>query len=646
MPSHCAAGLLRPLTVALVLSLVSGCLGSATKDTVDRQERLKPAPTAQAKETVRDADAVASPAVIRDLAKAEPESSAWTFLERALDAKEVQAELLFLAAAKRFLQAARYEQAEIILARTQYRNAESWVIDQHKLLSAALALAGENPSAAWRLLANTEDAELDNAQRLLRYDLQFRTLFAQEKHHEALALIGNLSLEDGTPEHIDALLQSAFDRLSRLSTEQLDLLRLNPDIVHEDAGWIDLARLYGRTGWNLERLRQELDGWLAEYPGHLATAIARNLRPEACSPAKPSKVALMLPLTSPFSKAASAFHDGYLNLYETDNPSTRPIIELYDFGEDLDAVGKLYRQAVAAGSDLVIGPLGRDAVSKLVAGSRLPVPTLLLGSHDSGSRPNALFLDLSRRAEALSLVTHARARGLQHALILHSPSKVHRSAADAAVTAWQEQGGIIADRAGLAPQVSDYSAILSRLLGLTQSQQRTGTLQSILTDQVPVTALPRIRQDLDVIFLFTDQATARLLKPQIDFHYAGRLPIYSQNTIFSGKADVVNDLDLDGMLFSDMPWLVRQTGRFGKASADASAATDYQHSAIGRLFALGMDAYRLTCHIPKRQDQPDWQYAGASGLLSISGDGRIERLPDWAIFNKGLPQVFEPVISP
>ena len=100
MPSHCAAGLLRTLTVALVLSLVSGCLRSATKDTVDRQERLEPASAAQVKETVKDADAVASPAVIRDLAEAEPESSAWTFLERALDAKDVQAELLFLAAAK------------------------------------------------------------------------------------------------------------------------------------------------------------------------------------------------------------------------------------------------------------------------------------------------------------------------------------------------------------------------------------------------------------------------------------------------------------------------------------------------------------------------------------------------------------------
>ncbi|SVD58111.1 uncharacterized protein METZ01_LOCUS410965, partial [marine metagenome] len=277
-------------------------------------------------------------------------------------------------------------------------------------------------------------------------------------------------------------------------------------------------------------------------------------------------------------------------------------------------------------------------VSNLVASSTLPVPTLLLGSHNSGSKPNALFLDLSRRAEAQSLVPHARARVLQHALILYSPSKVHKSAADAAATAWHEQGGIIADRAGLAPQVSDYSAILSRLLGLTQSQQRTGTLKGILTDQLPVTALPRIRQDLDVIFLFTDQATARLLKPQIDFHYAGKLPVYSQNTIFSGKADVVNDLDLEGMLFSDMPWLVRQTGRFGRASADSSAATDYQHSAIGRLFALGLDAYRLTCHIPKRQDQPNWQYAGASGRISISVDGRIKRLPDWATFNKGSPQ--------
>jgi len=632
--------------VAFVALLVSGCAGLTTQKTAEPPDRLNRVRTTQAQEASPDTGAGVSVPVIRDFAQAEPQSSSWTFLARALDAADPQAQLLFLAAAKRFLQTGLPEQAALVLARAPGQNADPWALEQHQVLTAALMLAEKAPSAAWRLLTDTENANLDNGQWLLLHDLKFQSLFVQEKYHEALVLIRNPPLKDRAPADVEGLLQGVFDRLMRLTAEQLDLLQFHPEVVREDRGWIDLARLYGRAGWELEALRQELDAWAVEYPAHRATPIAKSLRPETCALAQPSRVALLLPMTSSFSKAASAFHDGVMYLHERERPTARPIITLYDFGEDLEAVGAVYKEAIGAGADVVIGPLGRDAVAKLVADSRLPVPTLLLGSGDGRSKPNAFFVDLSRRSEARSLVTHARSRGLTRALVLYSPIRAHRAAANTAIKAWQQQGGIIADTAVLDPQLSDYSTIISRLLGLTRSQQRADVLQNVLTDALPVTVLPSIRQDLDVIFLFTDQGTARLLKPQIDFHHAGKLPIYSQNTIFGGISDVVNDLDLEGVLFSDMPWLVRQAGRFERSAEDVPTIARYRGSAIDRLFALGMDAYRLSCHIPKRQDRPDWRYAGASGVLSIGIDGRIKRRPDWATFRDGLPELFQPVISP
>ena len=630
--------------VAFVALLVSGCVGLATQNTAETPDHLNRDPMSKAQQ-VSPGAGVSAP-VIRDFAQAEPQSSAWTFLARALDAAGPQNQLLLLAAAKRFLQASRPEQAAVVLARAPGQNAEPWILDQHKLLTAALRLSEKAPSAAWHLLSDIGNANLDQGQWLMLHDLRFRSLFDQKKYQEALALIRNPPLKDSASVNMKVLLQGLFDRLLELNTEQLDLLKFHPELIREDRGWIDLARLYGRAGWELEALRQELDTWAIEHPAHRANPIAKSLRPEACALAQPSQVALLLPMTSSFSKAASAFHEGVMYLHERERPTARPIITLYDFGEDLEAVGAVYKEAIDAGADLVIGPLGRDAASKLVVESKLPVPTILLGPEDVSSKPNAFFVDLSRRSEAQSLVTHARSRGLTRALVLYSPIRAHKAAANTAIKAWQQQGGIIADTAVLDPKLSDYSAIISRLLRLTGSQQRAGVLQSVLTDALPVTVLPRIRQDLDVIFLFTDQSTARLLKPQIDFHHAGKLPIYSQNTVFGGMSDLVNDLDLEGVLFSDMPWLVRRTGRFERSVENVSAITRYQGLAIDRLFALGMDAYRLGCHIPKRRNRPYWQYAGASGTLSIGIDGRIKRRPDWATFRDGLPELFEPVISP
>ena len=631
--------------VAFVTVLVSGCAGLTNQKIAEQQDRLNRIPASQVKETGQDTGMGISAPVIRDFARAEPHSSAWAFLARALETANPQAQLLFLAAAKRFLQADRSEQAAVVLTQAPGQNTEPWALNQHKLLTGALRLTENAPSVAWRLLADTENADLDNDQSLLLYDLKLQILFVQEKHQEALALIRRFPLKNSGSAEIDVLLRRVFDRLLRLTTEQLDLLQLHPDLVQEDKAWIDLARLYSHAGWKPEALRQKLDAWTAEHPAHRATPIAKSLWPETCALTPSSQLALLLPMTSSFSKAASAFHDGVMYLHERERPSARPVIKLYDFGTDLEAVETIYKEAINAGADLVIGPLGRDAVSRLLADSKLLVPTLLLGPEDGRSQPNAFFVDLSRRIEAQSLVTHARLRGLKHALVLHSPSPVDKAAANTAIKEWQQQGGIIADTAVLDPQLSDYSAIISRLLGLNQSRYRTEALQKVLTDSLPVTFLPSIRQDVDVIFLFTDRGTARLLKPQIDFHHGGKLPIYSQNTVFEGMSDVVNDLDLEGVLFSDMPWLVRQTGRFRRSTEALTTLTRYRGSAIDRLFALGMDAYRLGCHIPKRLDQPDWQYAGASGALSIGIDGRIKRHPDWAAFRGGLAELFEPVIS-
>ena len=642
MPLYCVGGSTLPLWAAVVAILMSGCATLPQSKDVQPKDEPKSVSGTQVQTATRAIVPLAP--VMQDLARAEPATSAWTFLERALDAEAAQAQLLFLASAQRFLQAMRLEEAEIILNRTRFPNANPWVVRQHTLMRAALVLAKKDLPKARRMLARIENTELDDGQWFLLNDLELQILFADKNPIEALNLINALSLDNRSRPDVDALLARVFDALSMLTSQERNLLKQHPDLEEDSLAWLELVQIISASAFALETLRLDLDDWSAKYPGHRATALGNQFRPAACASPTPASIVLLLPMTSPFSKAASAFYEGFMHLHNGDHPSSRPLVSLYDFGDDTSTVGDVYQAAVKAGADLVVGPLGRDAVAGLINQSTLSVPTLLLGSSNAEHTPNAFFVDLSRRSEALSLVTHARARGLKNALVLYTLTKANKAAADTAARAWQDQGGQIADMVIVDSTRSDFSEMISRMLGLSQIEAQTNALQNTLGDTLPLTVVPRIRRDLDVILLFADLKTARLLKPQIDFHHAGKLPIYSQNTVFTGTPDPVNDLDLEGMLFSDMPWLVRRTGRFERSDKMLTDADHYQRSGVDRLYALGMDAYRLACEIQALPLDSTRQVSGASGTYFLKGSG-IEKQPDWVIFRQGIPEPFTPVIS-
>ena len=65
---------------------------------------------------------------------------------------------------------------------------------------------------------------------------------------------------------------------------------------------------------------------------------------------------------------------------------------------------------------------------------------------------------------------------------------------------------------------------------------------------------PRRRQDTDLILLAANAAAGRLLKAQLKFHNSGDIPVFSTSTVnsFDGRSNV----DLNGVMFTDTPWLI------------------------------------------------------------------------------------------
>ena len=582
----------------------------------------------------------------RSLARKEPDTSGWTFLKRALNATEPKADANFLAAAQRFLEAGFTSPASSALDNVASNDPGSWPDNQRQLLRGVLALANQKPEGALRLVERLSPEAMDSHQHLLMMELQLRAFFATGEIRQALILMRTRSAEQSLPKGINPLYRLAFSQLARLSSKTLAELDADPALTEQDRAWITLASLYARDGWNLFRLRKAFSKWATQHQQHPATnSVLTTLAPPDCTSTDDAQVALLLPLSSSYQEAASAFRDGFFSLHEADSDPAKPAIKVYDFGEEIELVSDYYQQALQDGASQVVGPLGRRAVTALAQWQRFPVPTLLLGSTGPGLRPGGFSLDLSLQNEARALATHARGRGLRRALILHSSDQRSTTSANATATAWAHQSGIIAGTAMIPKGVDDYSDTLVKLLGLADSARRGEMLQALLGNSTRLYTVPRRRQDFDVIFLLSDQSTARMLKPQIDFHRASSVPVYSMNTIFSGKPNLINDLDLEGIVFSDMPWLVRTSGRFDRTTLPFTLNTPYRYSVTDRLFALGMDAYVLNRLATCMHADPQQTYAGASGLLSVGWDGRVHRISDWVRFTDGLPKAWEPSLG-
>src|SRR5829696_1070918 len=101
--------------------------------------------------------------------------------------------------------------------------------------------------------------------------------------------------------------------------------------------------------------------------------------PPGSDPTKAPHIALLLPTGSDvFSKAAEAVRGGFTEAAK--KQSGPPVsVRLYPVGEDPKQVVAIYRDAIASGARLVVGPLTRNGVTAIATTLDLiKVPTLAL----------------------------------------------------------------------------------------------------------------------------------------------------------------------------------------------------------------------------------------------------------------------------
>ena len=557
-----------------------------------------------------------------------PQASAEQLLQQAQQGKPEQATLLRLAAADQALGQHNLAQAQQILDLVKLDELPPAQQIFASTLSAELALARNKPKTALHALQHPSFAHLGELPAAQQVRSQLARANALQADQQLLAAARErvfieplLSSQAAANNH-----EAIWSLLSAVPASQLDNAGQGNDL----AGWLELSRL---TRGNATPAQQvaSIAAWQQRNPQHPA---ARQL-PQALVKlqeiaARPlTHVALLLPTQGQFASVGQALRDGFLAAYYQSGDNTLQV-SVHDSSNLTDLDG-FYRQAQAEGAQLVIGPLEKPLVNQLSQRAQLPLPTLALNYSEGRSEgPAQLFqFGLAAEDEAREVAQRAWEDGMRRAVALVPSGEWGDRVLAAFRKDWEARGGsLIASEhvdqpVRLAQQIAD-------LLKLRDSEARAKRLRDALGSQVE--AQPTRRQDVDFVFLAATPAQARQIKPTLAFQYAGDLPVYGTSHLFSGGSEAKQALDLDGIRFCETPWLLD-----GNNPLRNQVASEWPAAAgsLGRLYAMGADAYRLAPRLGQLQALPSTRLDGLTGSLSLAPGQRIVRRLPWAEYRNG-----------
>lgn len=395
----------------------------------------------------------------------------------------------------------------------------------------------------------------------------------------------------------------------------------------ELAGWLELGRILSDAQAGALGAPRRLQGWRERYPAHPASpSLWQGLveRPAAAGDL-PRQIALLLPLSGRAESAGAAVRDGFLAAYYDDGSAARPRLRIYDVAVR-DAPSS-YLQALADGSDFVVGPLTREEVASLATLADGRATTLALNFLPDGVAVPDRFYQyaLSPEDEARLAARRILAEGRTSGVSLAPQSDWGRRVQAAFADEFAAGGGQLVDHADYPPATVDFNDLLRRLL------QTTGQKGSA----------PRV--DAQFIFVAAQPVHGRLIRTQLRFNYASALPMYATSDIFdvAGQGNV----DLDGVMFPDMPWVLEPFGPPAAARETAERTWPARSGQLGRLHAFGYDAFRMIGELRRLRGGGSTPLPGLTGRLAIDGQGRVRRELDWAQVVNGRPNLLPPPMS-
>ncbi|MEZ5661532.1 MAG: penicillin-binding protein activator [Burkholderiaceae bacterium] len=328
-----------------------------------------------------------------------------------------------------------------------------------------------------------------------------------------------------------------------------------------------------------------------------------------------TRIALLLPnIEGPYRFAADAVLRGFQAAHAIDgNGIYVKVMRIEEDGfPDAELV---FAELEKERYSFVVGPLIRTSVNALGAMTQLRLPTLLLNLPDQNVPipGNSVLFSLAIEYEGHSAARYAFAEAYQQvgpgrplrALPISDKQQLSKRSMDAFIQAWQAYGG-------------EIETPIVRTLG-TLEETRDLLLEA----------------RADVVFAAIDPDVMRTVRAA----FAPTLPIYGTSRLDSGalptltNAHLIATPELDGVRVIEMPWNLMPDH---PAVALYPRSRRLPHVEMQRLYAFGIDAYRVTRELMAGREQ--FELDGVTGrlMLDTTLDPRVAREPMLGEYRQGI----------
>jgi uncharacterized protein len=316
---------------------------------------------------------------------------------------------------------------------------------------------------------------------------------------------------------------------------------------------------------------------------------------EAPPPVTSRLIALILPLDVPaYERAASAVRDGFLDAAGAAGASSDCIV----IPHGADGVISAFETARAKNVRVAVGPLVRDDLKTLaISGAKLPW-TVALNQLDDGTRlPSAIFsFPLSVESDGRMVARRALSSGARSVDVIEGDSPLMKRFASAFAMTWTSEGGRV-------PNALRFDA----------SPEVLTSLRRTLIQTTP-----------DAVLLAMNGDRAALVKP-----FIGGIPSYASGLVFERPSQAVAR-DLDGVRVVEIPWLLTPDAPQFKGLP----RRDFDSAALARLYALGLDAFRVATTFENGPPQR-FDLDGATGHVTLVAGRQFQREGALAVYRDG-----------
>jgi outer membrane PBP1 activator LpoA protein len=332
-------------------------------------------------------------------------------------------------------------------------------------------------------------------------------------------------------------------------------------------------------------------------------------------------VALVVPPANGlYGRAALALVDGVRAAYGRDSQGMA--IEIIEAGESSGELATLCETLQGRGFQLAIGPLTRDAVTALATSGPPALPVLALNQPENVAPPgNLLVFGLSIENEADQVASYAwqDASALQlgrrpRAAIVHDGSAVSRRSVDAFVARWYQSGGeyyepIETTSASAAALSALLRGVEAEVVFAAVSFEAAAALQAIVRERGRVYGTSLLN--------------------------SGALPVGSVEV---RAGEPLRSPEMDGIRIVAMPWQLQP----GHAAVMAYPRPRGMNVELQKLYALGIDAFRLSRQLLAGADQVDLDGVSGRLQLDLTRDPYVHRWPLLAEYRDGVLTAVEP----